>query len=145
MTTFLITAAQQKLNFSLLTPSNQTACGIKRFKISYFVIPKLLKGILTKGCRSPEQWTIALRTSETDTKSSHNSAGEPVSESEQICIELVTQRQRCQNHRRLFKSCSNTSGCLRPVHISGSFHPMPELGHKNRTQETGHVLSQRTQ
>lgn len=139
MTTFLSTAAHQKLSFSLLTPSNRTACGIKRLKISYFVIPKLLKGILTKGCRSPEERTISLQTGETDTKSSHDSAGEPGSGSEQICIELVTQRQSCQSHGRFFKSCCNTSDCPGPVCISGFSQPKPELGHKNRTQETGHV------
>jgi len=84
MPTLLITAAQQKLNFSLLAPSNQTACGIKRLKVSSSVIPKLLKGILTKGCRSPEERTVSLQTDETDTKSSPDSAGEPVSGSEQI-------------------------------------------------------------
>lgn len=61
MTTFRIAAAQQKLNFSLLKPSNQIACGIKRLKISNFVIPRPLKGILTKGCRSPEEWTMSIK------------------------------------------------------------------------------------
>lgn len=83
---------------SLLTPSNQTACGRKRLKTSYFVMPKLLKGISTQGCRSPEEQTAASRT---DTRSSHDSGGEPVPGSEQIQTELMTQRQSWQSHGRL--------------------------------------------
>lgn len=83
---------------SLLMPSNQTFCGIKRLKTSYFVMPKLLKGTSTQECRSPEEHNVDSRT---DTEGSHDSAGEPVPGSEQIQTELMTQRQICQSHGRL--------------------------------------------
>lgn len=68
---------------SLVTPTNPTACGVKGLKISYFVVPQLLRSILTKGCTSPEEQTVSLKSDKTDS-SLHDSTGEPVSESEQL-------------------------------------------------------------
>lgn len=136
VTVWLHSLSQQHRSWtSLLTHSNQTACGIKRIKISYFVIPKLLKGILTEGCTSPEERTITLGRGETDSKSSHDSAGEPA----RIRADLNRANSKAElpePQETLFKSCSNTLHCLGPVRVSGSSHPMPELAHKNRTQET---------
>lgn len=146
VTVWLHSFAQQhsRSSTSLITPTNPTACGVKGLKISYFVVPQLLRNILTKGCISPEEQTVSLKSDKTD-RSLHDSTGEPVSESEQLWIELITPRQSCQSYWRLYKSFSNTSACLGPIHISGSSHPTPKLGHKNGTQETGHVLSQHTE
>lgn len=141
-TTFLITAAQPKLNFSLLKPSNQIACGVKRLKISYFVILWQLKGVLTKGCRSPEEWTMSIQ----------NRYKEFAWQHWRTCVRIRAAPHWVGNSaaelpeplETLYKSFSSTSDCPGPVHVSGPSHSTPKLGHKNRTQETERALSQHT-